>query len=146
MIDMFGKFVFLEKAPLIVKTQKIDLCQQISDIAQSLNLKIKLECTYRPMLEVNLDLLKILLTNILTNAQKYSLGDVLVKVDKSEVVFVNPSNPIKNINKLSDKFYKESPKWMGIGLYLVKKITDLLDWKLSFDYQNNKFELKIKWN
>jgi len=75
--------------------------------------------------------------------KKYGKGDFKILVYRNKIVFENKSNKIKSLSKLTNKFYKEWEKGLWIGLYLVKKICDILGYKLKINYKDWIFILEI---
>ena len=145
MIDMFGKLMILERWNLKISKQYMDLCSYIRSMADKLQVDIKIKCNYDEKILINEDLLKMILSNIFSNIKKYAKGKATVFVDSDGVLFQNPSIKIKNVNKLTQKFYKEGTKLgMWIGLYLVKKGTELLGWKVSTSFENGIFKVYLK--
>ena len=84
-----------------------------------------------------------MVSNLLSNAKKYASWWLKIKVLHDKIIFSNPSKEIKNISKLTEKFYKESDKGLWIGLFLVKKICNLLGLKLSIRYEGWCFIVEV---
>ena len=84
----------------------------------------------------------ILVKNILENMKKYSKWENKVFVYENKIIFQNKTDTIKNPEKLTEKFYKEWT-WLGLGLYLVKKVSELLDYELKIFYEDGVFKVEI---
>jgi len=84
--------------------------------------------------------------NILSNAFKHNVKNGWVKVILRKGVFVveNPSNPLKNPDRVFERFYRESDRGTGLGLSVVKKLCDELGWKVKAYYENGVFRIKVE--
>jgi len=80
----------------------------------------------------NRELLIRIIDNILTNASKYNKTDGLVTliVDKNSIIIQDTGRGIKDIDRVLDRYYKEQNRGIGLGLHIVKKLTDELDIQL----------------
>ena len=85
-----------------------------------------------------------LFDNLLSNAFKYAPKNSAVKItlDKKSFCITNEGE-IKNINKLTHKFYREneSEGGFGLGLYIVKTIADEYSFKLKIENKNKKVNI-----
>jgi len=85
-----------------------------------------------------------LIDNLLSNAVKYSPQDETVHLSiKNGVFCISNRGEIKNLNKITEKFYRENKNegGFGLGLYIVKKICENYGYKL--DIKNEKGFVKI---
>ena len=74
--------------------------------------------------------------------KKYSKWENKVFIYDNKLIFQNKTANIKNPHKLTEKFYKEWT-WLWLGLYLVKNITDLLNYKLKISYKDELFQITL---
>lgn len=83
----------------------------------------------------NRDALLRIVGNILSNAAKYNRRDGLVMVsysDKTETLHITDTGRgIKDAKRIFERFYKEQERGLGIGLHIVKKLSDELDIKIE---------------
>lgn len=92
-----------------------------------------------------------ILNNLIKNALKYSNDKALIiSIDKSSICFKNniiKDIPKEELNKLTDFFYRgpviDNTPGHGLGLSIVKTISDDLNYKISLESQNNTFSLTI---
>lgn len=101
---------------------------KIKPIANEKNQKFIMDCdniiVYADKFQI-----KRVITNLVSNAITYSYSNSLIEISlkqsENNIIFtvINYSNPIKNIDKVFDKF--ESTSNSGLGLFLVKQIIQL---------------------
>ncbi|MDO4594516.1 MAG: HAMP domain-containing sensor histidine kinase [Tissierellia bacterium] len=92
--------------------------------------------------------------NLLNNALKYSTSYIkikMVKVDKSvEIIFENDSTLLdkKSIEHVFDRFYRadfsRSKKGSGLGLSIVKELSDKMNFKIEADISDFSNEKDVK--
>lgn len=98
---------------------------------------------------VDLHIIEIIVTNILSNALKFTEVNGNINFDgkkKKDSYIVKVSNSSKQIssgqlNKLFDRYYSDGPSHYsgtGIGLALVKELCSLYGADVSVDYNTNK--------
>jgi signal transduction histidine kinase len=89
------------------------------------------------MLEVQThpELLTRILDNILTNAAKYNKpkGSINITITQKIVKIKDSGKGIKNTHKVFERYYKEQDRGLGLGLPIVKKLTEQLHINLSLD-------------
>jgi signal transduction histidine kinase len=101
--------------------------------------------------EINPVVLTILLNNLLINSIKHNLptdGFIYIHLDQQGLAIKN-SALTKEIDKkyLFERFksYSTNVDSIGLGLSIIKKITDILSWKITYGYEDNAHEFKILW-
>ncbi len=89
--------------------------------------------------------LTICLSNILSNAIKYSDTWWEIEIELRKEYFSVKDYWVwikkENLEKIFERDYRESDdnKWLGIGLSLVKRICDIYDWEISISSKKNSF-------
>ncbi len=75
--------------------------------------------------------------NIIVNASKYNKvhGKVLVRYDSREhnLYIEDTGKGIKNPKRIFERFYKEHERGLGIGLHIVKKLSDVLGIRIEVE-------------
>lgn len=101
--------------------------------------------------ELNPIVLAILLNNLLINSIKHNLplnGFIHIQLDHQRLSIKN-SALTKEIDKkhLFERFksYSTNPDSIGLGLSIIKKITDILGWKINYQYKDNAHAFEIRW-
>jgi signal transduction histidine kinase len=128
------------------KKERIDLTSVLPEIIQEFewrarerNLELHTKFPSEPfILKINRAQLEIAVGNIMKNAIKYSneLGQIYVSFDKwilrIQDFWVGISR--ENLENIFDRYFRENyihQEGYGLGLALVKKISDLNGWKVS---------------
>ena len=60
-------------------------------------------------------------------------GKVILKVEKNILQIEDTGKGIKNPSKVFTRFYKEQERGIGIGLHIVKKLSDELGININVD-------------
>ncbi|WP_282799111.1 sensor histidine kinase [Lactococcus lactis] len=103
----------------------------------------------------NSDAIERIIQNILGNVLKHGRETLSVKLQKNNnrirlIVKNKSQNPIKQIERLIDRFYSENLSQIetssGLGLYIVKELIESMDGDLSISYTEPYFTLVLEWN
>ena len=97
------------------------------------------------VLETDKTALERIISNLLSNAFKHNIPDGYVKVilTSEKLIIENSSREIKNPEKLFDRFYKESQRGLGLGLSIVKKLSEDLGFKVKIETEKNRFKILL---
>ncbi len=82
-----------------------------------------------------------IIDNILSNACKYAQPKnpkVNIDISKHHITISDNGMGIERVDKVFDRFYKESERGIGIGMSIVKRLCDELDIKISVKSKINK--------
>ena len=91
-----------------------------------------------------------IIDNILSNACKYNKKDGSVTVSLKENMILeiqDTGSGIRNPKKIFNRFYKETSRGLGIGLHLVKKLSQKMHMSLHVDSEvgtGTTFKLDLK--
>ncbi|QFR39131.1 HAMP domain-containing histidine kinase [Candidatus Gracilibacteria bacterium 28_42_T64] len=110
------------------------------------NLKIKIDIPESININANKDYFYIFISNIIGNAIKYnnSNGHIEVSYKNGELIIADSGIGIdeKDVGKIFDRFFKSDRSresdGFGIGLSLVKKISEIYKWNIKVDSKKNK--------
>ena len=75
---------------------------------------------------VNRDAFTRIVDNLLSNACRYNVaeGTVEIAFDASRVIIRDSGTGIADTQKAFERFYKESDRGLGLGLNIVKKLSE----------------------
>jgi signal transduction histidine kinase len=110
--------------------------------AKAKNQNINIELNERISIKSNPVLAEILINNLFLNAISHNISDgqVLVKLSNHSLIFSNTGQlqPLVE-DKLFSRFSKSNPSEQGngLGLAIIKKITNLNNWDISYSFVNN---------
>jgi len=140
-----------------VDNEIIDVSQAINDkleeLIEFINIKeIKITKQLMPVeKQINPVLLNMLLNNLLINAIKYNfpLGGSIDIIANENCLIIKNTGEEATMNK-EDVFarfkrYKTNDDSIGLGLSIIKKIIDFLNWEISYEYENKFHTFKICW-
>ena len=122
---------FLHHSPL--QNQKVDiaiLAKTRMEFIQNLYPKLHFTFTQEnPLVKyANEELLTRILDNILGNAAKYNKpqGEVHLHIEGDKLTIKDTGKGIKDISQVMQRYYKEQERGIGLGLHIVKKLTEEL--------------------
>ena len=97
------------------------------------------------VLKTNKEAVERIIFNLLSNAFKHNVnrGYVKIVLTKNMLIIENSSGEIKNPDKLFDRYYKESQRGIGLGLSIVKKLVNELEWDIDIETKKNRFKVTI---
>ncbi|RUM59039.1 MAG: hypothetical protein DSY60_00580 [Persephonella sp.] len=114
--------------------------------------EIFLELDERDELKVfaNYRHMEMLVSNLLSNAIKYNKkeGEIYIVIDRDYFSVKNTGTPIKNPEKIFERFYREdearsTSKGSGIGLSIVKEISDIYGFKIKVNVKDGYNEFIV---
>jgi len=111
---------------------------------------IKLSTTFEPEvnIQINPHLADILFLNLIKNAIRHNIpnGELKIKLNSTVFEIANSGAPLDIDSKLLfDRFFKstKSSQSLGLGLSIVKKITELFNIKINYNYTENLHVVKL---
>ncbi|NPA32678.1 MAG: HAMP domain-containing histidine kinase [Aquificae bacterium] len=132
-----------------LSTEEVNLAKLIKETLRdfsSIYPDIKL---YTELKEVKLQadrrVLKRIVDNLVSNAFRHNVkeGWVRVSLKDGQLVIENTSRPLKNIDRIFERFYRESQRGMGLGLSVVKRLADEMGWEVKAEQRDGVFRIKI---
>ncbi|WDV46393.1 HAMP domain-containing sensor histidine kinase [Clostridiaceae bacterium M8S5] len=98
------------------------------------------------------DMVVRIVQNLLRNSILHSIGDITIKVTKKDVAVIEVMNSIKEnsqieVNRLFDRFYtsdKARSRSTGLGLSIVKLLTEKMNGKVYADIHSNIFRICVE--
>ena len=115
------------------------------------NIEIKIQLSENSVVKSNPVLAEILISNLFLNSIKHNIdnGFVRIVLTETSLIFSNTGNEtsLEN-NKLYHRFSKINPSTHGngLGLAIIKKIADLNDWSISYNFEHKQHLFSINFN
>lgn len=121
------------------------------EIMQLRNIRVDLEATSKAIVIMNDVLADILVSNLLSNAVRYNIAKGFIKchIDDQFLIITNSGLPLSSDPEmLFRRFYKDNdnPQSVGLGLSIVRKITDNYKMKISYTCTGNIHEVRLAFN
>ena len=122
--------------------------QRLNELIEMKNIKLMTSIDKNVLVNMNVSLAEILLSNLLNNAIKHNIfgGELIIKLMPNELSIKNTGEALHiEPDKLFDRFVKESNsnESIGLGLSLVKEICETYNFKVSYKYENSLHEIKV---
>jgi signal transduction histidine kinase len=135
--------------------KKISLKELISiylynykEIMKLRKIRVDFEASSEAIVEMNEVLADILISNLLSNAVRYNIDSGFIKcqVDNQYLVISNSGLPLySDPDLLFRRFHKgsDNPQSVGLGLSIVRKITDNYNMSVSYTCTDNIHQVKL---
>lgn len=122
--------------------------ENYTEIVQLRNIRVEFEASSPAMVRMNEVLADVLVSNILSNAVRYNLtkGFIKCRIDDHSLEISNSGLPLNTDSELLfRRFYKgsDNPQSVGLGLSIVRKITDNYKMKISYTCNGNIHEVRL---
>jgi signal transduction histidine kinase len=139
---------FLDKEPVSLKGLLDKLIEQYKFQADKKNLIVKAQYEEDISIEANKSLTEILLSNLLSNAIRHNIpgGHISITCKKHQLVIENTAKGHSlDTTKLFQRFQKQSTDAgsIGLGLEIAKKITDLYQFTIEYQFADNSHRFLI---
>ncbi len=121
------------------------------ELAQAKGLSISKNIEEEVVLQMNESLAEILISNIISNAIKHNVdkGNIGVELNKKYFRVSNTGPELRtDTAELFGRFKKESSSGdsLGLGLSIVKTITDIYGFSINYDYKKEQHVVEIIFN
>ncbi|MEF2175336.1 MAG: HAMP domain-containing sensor histidine kinase [Candidatus Absconditabacteria bacterium] len=153
MEGLISSLIDLSEVDSITEREQIDVNQEISNIYNSLkskaiekNISIQISNSSPCKINANLGHFNVMISNIINNSIKYTNdgGQINIEVNKSYVKITDNGVGISkdNLENVFKRFFKEDNSrgsdGYGIGLSLVKKISNIYAWNVSIQSEKGQ--------
>ena len=139
-----------------LKPEHIDVVRALEEsllsfyaVMQEKGIQPEIELPEEPVFrELDAGAVNRIFSNIISNALKYSAGDLSVVMDKNGcVIFSNTAHNLNavTVGRLFDRFYtvEASRNSTGLGLSIAKILTERMGGSISAQYQNKRLYVTI---
>lgn len=131
-----------------------NILDNIESFIQFRNLNVELIDYTKENCEIHINqaLFGILISNLITNAVKYSYENSTIKItinnlgNKIILSISNNCDEPRSLERFFDRFYKESDsnESVGLGLAIVKKICNIYNIQIKSHYKNNVYTVELE--
>lgn len=139
---------FIASQNVLLKELVTQTVEQYKPMAQNKSIGLSIKAESELIRDSNAILLDILFGNLISNAIKHSSEQSVVKVIIANdcITITNPGEPLKNPDKIFNRFNREawSAQGNGLGLAIAKKICDVEALDISYHYENGEHNFKVK--
>lgn len=140
---------YLEKNTIIINEYLTKNLDFFTEQAKAKKITIITEFTTTLKITGNQTLTEVLINNLFLNAIRHNEknGKIVITTLESELIFSNtgPETALK-IDQLFNRFSKSNPSSQGngLGLAIIKKISELNHWEISYSFYNNLHSFNVK--
>jgi len=130
---------------------RIEKCiDNYEEILKLKEISIELDISDPGIVRMNEILADVLISNLISNAVRYNIDGGFIKclLDNRNITIINSGYPLDiNPELLFDRFRKNAgnTQSVGLGLSIVKKITDHFGMKISYTCSGSTHEIKIQY-
>lgn len=133
---------FLSTQEVSVNTLLLQTLELYGPLISDKELTINLETHSELIVKSNPILLDILLSNLISNAIRHTRekNQITIRIDKRSLLVSNPGDPLKNPEKIFQRFNRESrnSQGSGLGLAILKMICEIERFEVSYSYTQNQ--------
>lgn len=150
LISKIANQVFHEKKMVSLKQIAIKGLENYKEIMHLKKIKVEMDVTDDAMVEMNDVLAEVMISNLLSNAVRFNIDDGFIKchIDNMFLIMTNAGLPLTiNTEDLFKRFHKRSsnPQSVGLGLSIVKKITESYGMQITYTCRDDTHEIKLRY-
>jgi signal transduction histidine kinase len=151
LISKIENQVFHEKRTVSLKRIAEKGLENYKEIMELKNISVEMDIKNEALVEMNEVLADVLISNLLSNAVRFNFDGGFIKchIDDTFLILTNSGVPMKtNPEDLFKRFHKnsENPQSVGLGLSIVRKITESYGMKISYSCHETIHELRLKYH
>lgn len=151
LISKIDNLYFKDEKDISLKTIVENTILSYKEILQLKNIEVMVESDDPAIIKMNEVLAEVLVSNLISNAVRYNIdhGFIKCRIDKKSLSISNTGRPLKTDPELLfRRFNKEgdNPQSVGLGLSIVKKISDTYKMNITYTYSENIHILRLDFN
>lgn len=140
---------YLDKQPIVINEYLKKHLDFFTEQAKAKNLNIVIEYAEKLKIEGNPSLTEVLINNLFLNAIRHNIknGEISIIITSESITFLNTGQETSLIvDKLFNRFSKSNPSSQGngLGMAIIKKITEISHWKIDYAFENNLHRFTVK--
>jgi signal transduction histidine kinase len=150
LISKIENQVFHEKKLVSLKRITETGLDNYREIMQLKNIKVEIDAVDEALVEMNEVLAEVMISNLLSNAVRFNIDGGYIKchIDNKYLILTNTGLALTlNPEDLFRRFHKNSnnPQSVGLGLSIVRKITESYGMVITYSFNDTIHELKLKY-
>jgi signal transduction histidine kinase len=150
LISKIENKVFHEKKKVSLKQITVNALDNYKEIMQLKKITVEMESSDDGMVEMNDVLAEVMISNLLSNAVRFNIDGGFIKchIDNMFLVITNSGLALSiNPEDLFKRFHKNSnnPQSVGLGLSIVKEITESYGMHISYTCNDAIHEIKLQY-
>jgi signal transduction histidine kinase len=150
LISKIDNQAFHEKKIISLKHIVESNIENYNEILQLKNIKVELDISNEALVEMNDVLADVLISNLLSNAVRFNVDNGFIKcrIDRTYLIITNSGPVMKSDPELLfRRFHKgsDNPLSVGLGLSIVKKITETYGMDITYTCHNTVHEIRLRY-
>jgi signal transduction histidine kinase len=138
---------YLEKNTIVLNDYIEKHLDFFTEQAKAKNISIITEFEDNLIVTGNVALTEVLINNLFLNAIRHNEknGKIVINIQDNQLTFSNTGQNPLAIEKLFNRFSKINPSSQGngLGLAIIKKITEINQWKIEYTFANQLHRFSI---
>lgn len=140
---------YFDKQSIVINEYLKKHLDFFTEQAKAKNLNIVIEYTEKLKIEGNPSLTEVLINNLFLNAIRHNIknGEISIIITGESITFSNTGQEMPlAVDKLFNRFSKANPSSQGngLGMAIIKKITEISHWKIDYGFENNLHRFTVK--
>ncbi|REH00777.1 sensor histidine kinase [Flavobacterium aquicola] len=138
---------YLEKSTFVLNDYIEKHLDFFTEQAEAKNSSITTEFSTALSITGNPALTEVLINNLFLNAIRHNEknGKIIIRIQDNQLIFSNTGQTPLAIEKLFNRFSKINPSSQGngLGLAIIKKITEINQWEIEYAFDNQLHSFSI---
>ena len=150
LISRIENQIFHEKKMISLKQITENCLENYKEIMLLKKIRVEMDAQDEALIEMNDVLAEVLISNLLSNAVRFNIDGGFIKchIDSMFLILTNSGLPLTpNSGDLFRRFHKgsDNPQSLGLGLSIVKKITDSYGMLISYTNIDPVHEIRLQY-